>query len=69
MLDVMQLIVYRPSNNELPLFEYGLFEFFKLLGVNNIVNLFTTALLEQQILLYSKSKICLEIFAYLLLSR
>lgn len=46
--------VYMPSNNDLRLFEYDLFEFFKLLGVNNIVNLFTTALLEHQILLYSK---------------
>jgi hypothetical protein len=52
--------VYRPSNNELPLFEYDLFEFFKLLGVNNIVNLLTTALLEHQILLYSKGIIYLE---------
>ncbi len=46
--------IYVPDNNELRLFEYDLFEFFKLLGVNNVVNLFTTALLEHQILLYSK---------------
>jgi hypothetical protein len=46
--------VHLPDNNELRLFEYDLFEFFKLLGVNNVINLFTTALLEHQILLYSK---------------
>jgi hypothetical protein len=48
--------VYMPSNNDLRIFEYDLFEFFMLLGVNNIVNLFATALLEHQILLYSKGK-------------
>ena len=52
-----EMSVYMPANNELRLFEYDLFEFFKLLGVNNVVNLFTTALLEHQILLYSKGKI------------
>jgi hypothetical protein len=42
------------SGKELPLFEYDLFEFFSLLGVGNMINLYMTALLEHQILLYSK---------------
>ena len=49
--------VYMPPTNDFRLLEYDLFEFFKLLGVNNIVNLFTTALLEHQILLYSKGAV------------
>lgn len=40
--------------NELPLFDYDLLEFFRLLGVQNAINLYITALLEHQILLYSK---------------
>ncbi|XP_078359146.1 DENN domain-containing protein 5B-like isoform X2 [Oculina patagonica] len=43
----------RPSVNELPLFDYSFKELFTLLGVENIVKLFTCTLLEQQILLLS----------------
>jgi hypothetical protein len=42
------------NGNELPLLDYDLFEFFRLLGVNNIIMLYIAALLEHQILLYSK---------------
>jgi hypothetical protein len=42
------------NGNELPLFDYNLFEFFRLLGVSNMINLYITGLLEHQILLYSK---------------
>jgi DENN domain-containing protein 5 len=45
---------YRPPRDSLPLFEYDLFDFFKLLNVNNAINLYITALMEHQILLYSK---------------
>jgi DENN domain-containing protein 5 len=40
--------------NDLPLFDYDLGEFFRLLGVSNVINLYITALLEHQIILYSK---------------
>lgn len=46
----------RPSINELPLFDYSFKELFYLLGVENIVKLFTCCLLEQQILLLSNGK-------------
>lgn len=46
----------RPGPNELPLFDYSLKEMFSLLGVENIVELFTCVLLEYQILLLSNSK-------------
>jgi hypothetical protein len=40
--------------NDLPLFDYDMFEFFRLLGVSNVINLYIAALLEHQVLLYSK---------------
>lgn len=46
--------VLAPQANDLPLFDYDLLEFFRLLGVQNAINLYLTALLEHQILLYSK---------------
>lgn len=46
----------RPGVNELPLFDYSLKDFFLLLGVENIVELFTCILLEHQILLLCKGK-------------
>ncbi len=48
--------VYMPdysNGRELPLLDYDLFEFFRLLGIQNAVNLFMATLLEHQILLYS----------------
>jgi hypothetical protein len=42
------------NGNDLPLLDYDLFEFFRLLGVSNMINLYITGLLEHQILLYSK---------------
>ena len=50
-------IVYMPDYTnayELPIFDYDLMDFFQLLGVSNTINLYITALLEHQILLYSK---------------
>ncbi|KAM8940379.1 DENN domain-containing protein 5A isoform 2-T2 [Pelodytes ibericus] len=48
------IICQRPSTNELPLFDFPIQEVFELLGVENVVQLFTCALLEFQILLYSQ---------------
>lgn len=48
------IICQRPSTNELPLFDFPVKEVFELLGVENVVQLFTCALLEFQILLYSQ---------------
>nr|XP_033784044.1 DENN domain-containing protein 5A isoform X2 [Geotrypetes seraphini] len=48
------IICQRPSTNELPLFDFPGKEVFELLGVENVVQLFTCALLEFQILLYSQ---------------
>ncbi|XP_068745412.1 DENN domain-containing protein 5B-like isoform X1 [Montipora capricornis] len=49
----LNITCQRPSSNELPLFDYSCKELFTLLGVENIVKLFTCCLLEQQILLLS----------------
>jgi hypothetical protein len=46
----------RPGPNELPLFDYSLKELFLLLGVENIIEIFTCVLMEYQILLLSNSK-------------
>nr|XP_028587534.1 DENN domain-containing protein 5A isoform X4 [Podarcis muralis] len=48
------IICQRPSTSELPLFDFPVKEVFELLGVENMVQLFTCALLEFQILLYSQ---------------
>uniref|UniRef100_A0A672UXF1 DENN domain containing 5A n=1 Tax=Strigops habroptila TaxID=2489341 RepID=A0A672UXF1_STRHB len=48
------IICQRPSTSELPLFDFPVKEVFELLGVENVVQLFTCALLEFQILLYSQ---------------
>ncbi|MEE6498726.1 hypothetical protein FKM82_003215 [Ascaphus truei] len=48
------IICQRPSTNELPLFDFPVHEVFELLGVENVLQLFTCALLEFQILLYSQ---------------
>lgn len=49
------ITAYMPQSTcEFPILEYDLLEFFRLLGVSNIVNLYITGLLEHQILLYSK---------------
>ena len=58
--------VYMPrysSSEELPLFDYDLMESFRLLGVGNMINLYITALLEHQILLYSKDYYSLMLIA------
>ncbi|XP_070266581.1 DENN domain-containing protein 5B isoform X2 [Myotis yumanensis] len=48
------VICQRPGPNELPLSDYPLREAFELLGLENLVQLFTCVLLEMQILLYSQ---------------
>ncbi|XP_053575001.1 DENN domain-containing protein 5B isoform X2 [Bombina bombina] len=48
------IVCQRPGPNELPLFDYPLREAFELLGLENLVQLFTCVLLEMQILLYSQ---------------
>ncbi|KAM8968823.1 LOW QUALITY PROTEIN: DENN domain-containing protein 5A [Sarcophilus harrisii] len=48
------IVCQRPSTSELPLFDFPVREVFELLGVENVLQLFTCALLEFQILLYSQ---------------
>uniref|UniRef100_A0A8D0MD33 DENN domain-containing protein 5A n=1 Tax=Sus scrofa TaxID=9823 RepID=A0A8D0MD33_PIG len=48
------IVCQRPSTSELPLFDFPVREVFELLGVENVFQLFTCALLEFQILLYSQ---------------
>ncbi|KAL4622864.1 DENN domain-containing protein 5A-like [Arapaima gigas] len=48
------VVCQRPSTCELPLFDFPLGDMFQLLGVENVLQLFTCALLEFQILLYSQ---------------
>uniref|UniRef100_A0A3Q3IP40 UDENN domain-containing protein n=1 Tax=Monopterus albus TaxID=43700 RepID=A0A3Q3IP40_MONAL len=48
------IMCQRPGPGELPLGEYPLGEAFSLLGVDNMVQLLTCALLETQVLLYSQ---------------
>uniref|UniRef100_A0A8C7E1J5 DENN domain containing 5A n=1 Tax=Oncorhynchus kisutch TaxID=8019 RepID=A0A8C7E1J5_ONCKI len=48
------VVCQRPSTAELPLFDFPISQVFELLGVENILQLFTCALLEIQILLYSQ---------------
>ncbi|XP_064612538.1 DENN domain-containing protein 5B-like isoform X2 [Liolophura sinensis] len=43
----------RPSVIELPVFDFSLWELFKILGLENVLKLFTSVLLEHQVLLYS----------------
>lgn len=50
------VICQRPGPNELPLSDYPLREAFELLGLENLVQLFTCVLLEMQILLYSQGR-------------
>lgn len=52
----LSITCQRPGVNELPLFDYSFKELFTLLGVENVVKLFTCTLLEQQILLLSSGK-------------
>ncbi|XP_047284377.1 DENN domain-containing protein 5B isoform X8 [Homo sapiens] len=48
------VICQRPGPSELPLSDYPLREAFELLGLENLVQVFTCVLLEMQILLYSQ---------------
>uniref|UniRef100_A0A7N8WU79 DENN/MADD domain containing 5A n=1 Tax=Mastacembelus armatus TaxID=205130 RepID=A0A7N8WU79_9TELE len=48
------VVCQRPSTSELPLFDFAISEMINLLGVENVLQLFTCALLEMQILLYSQ---------------
>ncbi|KGL82442.1 DENN domain-containing protein 5B, partial [Tinamus guttatus] len=48
------IVCQRPGPNELPLSDYPLREVFELLGLENLVQVFTCVLLEMQILLYSQ---------------
>ncbi|XP_068134357.1 LOW QUALITY PROTEIN: DENN domain-containing protein 5B [Hyperolius riggenbachi] len=48
------IVCQRPGPSELPLSDYPLRETFELLGLENLVQLFTCVLLEMQILLYSQ---------------
>ncbi|XP_036391026.1 DENN domain-containing protein 5A-like isoform X1 [Megalops cyprinoides] len=48
------IVCQRPGTGELPLFDFPIREVLELLGVENFLQLFTCALLEIQILLYSQ---------------
>ncbi|KAJ8249283.1 hypothetical protein GJAV_G00233150 [Gymnothorax javanicus] len=48
------IMCQRPSTAELPLFDFPIGEVLELLGLENLLQLFTCALLEIQILLYSQ---------------
>ncbi|XP_037595791.1 DENN domain-containing protein 5B isoform X1 [Cebus imitator] len=48
------VVCQRPGPSELPLSDYPLREAFELLGLENLVQVFTCVLLEMQILLYSQ---------------
>ncbi|XP_073177534.1 DENN domain-containing protein 5B isoform X3 [Lepidochelys kempii] len=48
------IICQRPGPSELPLSDYPLREAFELLGLENLIQVFTCVLLEMQILLYSQ---------------
>ncbi|XP_060770286.1 DENN domain-containing protein 5B isoform X1 [Neoarius graeffei] len=48
------IVCQRPGPTELPLADFPLGEAFRLLGVENLVQLFTCVLLEMQVLLYSQ---------------
>lgn len=50
------ILCQRPGVGELPLADFPLSEAFQLLGVENLVQIFTCVLLEMQILLYSQGK-------------
>lgn len=57
------IVCQRPGPGELPLGEYPLGDVFSLLGVDNMVKLLTCALLETQVLLYSKGKQTISILS------
>ena len=44
------------GDTELPLFDYPLKHLFELLGVDNVLNIFTSVLLEHQVLFYCSGK-------------
>lgn len=50
------IVCQRPGVGELPLADFPLAQAFSLLGVDNLVQVFTCTLLEMQILLYSQGK-------------
>lgn len=50
------IVCQRPGAGELPLADFPLAEAFALLGVENLVQVFTCTLLEMQILLYSQGE-------------
>ena len=50
------VLLYSVGNMELPLFDGSLRETLDLLGVDNLLSVLTSLLLEHQILLYSEGK-------------
>lgn len=59
-------VTYMPdyiNGNELPILDFDLFEFFQLFSVQNIISFYSAALLEHQILLYSKNYYLLMLIA------
>lgn len=50
------IVCQRPGLGELPLADFSLAEAFCLLGLENLIQVFTCTLLEMQILLYSQGK-------------
>lgn len=58
----VDIVLQRPGPGELPFFDHSLRCLFDLLTVDKFLRLFTCFLLEHQILLCSKSEICLISF-------
>ncbi|CAD5117864.1 DgyrCDS6609 [Dimorphilus gyrociliatus] len=48
------IVCQRPGTNELPPMDYPILEIFRLLGIEDVLNIYTCILLEYQILLYSE---------------
>uniref|UniRef100_A0AC35U667 UDENN domain-containing protein n=1 Tax=Rhabditophanes sp. KR3021 TaxID=114890 RepID=A0AC35U667_9BILA len=58
-----EMIVRRPSKNDLPFFDYSFTDLFKIMSVEKFVNLYACFMLEHQILFCSKSLTSLMLVA------
>lgn len=56
----MTVLFFLPGSGELPLFDFSLYDMFRLLGVDGVVDIFKCVLLEHQVLLYSSGKLYMK---------
>ena len=54
------MYMYLSGTNELPLFDFSLWDLVRLIGLDNLIHLFVSVLLEHQVLLYSAGKILIK---------